>query len=425
MTRTRGNMNPRQGRGARSLLLAISLTAAALAAAACGGCVRSREPAKETAKSVVVARVERSSIVISLEYAARIRPREEIVISSKISGRVAEVKASVGQRVRKGDTLFTIESNDSEAQFRQAKAAVESARANLTRTSDSSLSSQLIQAEASVKQAQVQYDDAKDLAERTEKLYADGAASRQQRDGAEARFKSAGIALEAAKESLALIEERGGPQSTGLASTQVDQAQAAADLARSQVENTTIVSPLSGIVAARAIDPGELVSSSVPAFVVIDVSALIAEASLPESMVERIRVGQSMAVTVEAAGNVELRGVVDTISPAPDPRTQGYTIKIRIDAPSNAVRPGMFARLFIPAERRENVLVVPNGAVITESGVDFVLTVVDGRVRKRTVQTGLSDASTTEIVEGLEEGALLVTEGQSFLNDGDMVAPAQ
>jgi multidrug efflux pump subunit AcrA (membrane-fusion protein) len=117
--------------------------------------------------------------------------------------------------------------------------------------------------------------------------------------------------------------------------------------------------------------------------------------------------------------------VVDTISPAPDPRTLGYTIKIRIDAHSDAVRPGMFARLFIPAERRENVLVVPNGAVITESGVDFVLTVVDGTVRKRTVQTGLSDAAATEIVEGLEDGALVVTEGQSFLNDGDRVIPVK
>jgi multidrug resistance efflux pump len=374
---------------------------------------------------VVVARAARSPIVISLEYAARIRPREEIVVSSKISGRVAEVKASVGQRVGRGDTLFTIESEDSEAQFRQAKAALESARANLTRTSDSSLSSQLIQAEAAVKQAQVQYDDAKDLFDRTERLYAGGAASRQQRDGAEARFKSGGIALEAAKQSLALLQEKGGPQSTGLASTQVDQAQATADLARSQLANTTVTSPIAGIVSACIIDPGELVSSSVPAFVVIDVRSLIAEANLPESMVEKVRVGQRMEIVVESAGNARMRGIVDTISPAPDPRTQSYAVKVRIDAPAEGVRPGMFARLFIPVESRENALVVPNSAVITESGVDFVLTVVEGRVAKRTVEIGLSDASATEIVNGLEEGSLVITEGQSFLNEGDRVSPVR
>ena len=273
-------------------------------------------------------------IEISVEYAARIRAREEIVVSSKVPGRVATVRADVGQRVQRGQVLFTLESLDYDAQVRQARAALESARANLTRTSDSSLSSQLIQAQAAVKQAQVQYDDAKELFDRTQKLYSDGTASRQQLDSVEARYKSADIALATARDNLTLIQEKGGPQSTGLASTQVDQAQAALDLAQSQLSNARVTSPISGLVSVRSVDPGELVSSALPAFVIIDVSTVMAEASVSESIVEKVRLGERVSLSIEAAGSAgRLQGTVESISPAADPRTQGYTVKVAVGNP--------------------------------------------------------------------------------------------
>jgi multidrug efflux pump subunit AcrA (membrane-fusion protein) len=397
-----------------------------MAAAACGP---SRQTAPQPVKNVTVAAATRSTIAISLEYPARIRPRQEIIVSAKIAGRVASVRADVSQMVRRGDVLFTLEATDSEAQVRQARAAVESAKANLTRTSDSSLSSQVIQAQAAVKLAQVQYDDTRDVYERTEKLFTDGTASRQQLDGMKAKLDSAGIALDTARQNLSLIQDKAGPQSTGLASTQVDQAEATADLAESQLRNTVVTSPITGLVATRNVDPGELVSSTVPAFVVIDVSSVTAETSVEESMVEKIHKGQAVPISVDAAGGESIRGIVDTISPAADPRTQGYIVKVKIINPGAALRPGMFARVSFPVENRENVIVVPNSAVMTETGVDYVYAVVPGDgenvVKKTAVRTGISNESVTEIAGGLETGTLVVTEGQSFLNDGEKVAIAR
>lgn len=407
----------------------VRLALAALTALAVAGCGPSKQAAQQTVKSVTVAAATRSTIAISLEYPARIRPRQEIVVSPKIAGRVASVKADVSQMVRRGDVLFTLESNDNEAQVRQTRAALESAKANLTRTSDSTLSSQVIQAQAAVKQAQVQYDDTKDIYERTQKLFTDGTASRQQLDSMKAKLDSAGIALDTARQNLSLIQDKGGPQSTGLASTQVDQAQATADLAESQLRNTVVTSPITGLVATRNVDPGELVSSAVPAFVVIDMSSVTAETSVEEGMVEKIHKGQAVPISVDAAGSERIRGIVDTISPAADPRTQGYVVKVKIENPGAALRPGMFARVSFPVENRENAVVVPNSAVVTETGVDYVYTVVqaDGGtvVKKTAVRTGISDEAVTEIASGLEKGTLVITEGQSFLNDGEKVAIAQ
>ncbi len=366
-------------------------------------------------------------MAITLEYPARIHAQQEIVVSPKVSGRVETVKADIGQRVARGDVLFTLETKDYEAQARQAQAALGSAEANLTRTSDSSLSSQVIQAQAAVKQAQVQYDDANDQYGRTKKLFDQGSASQQQLDSVKAKLDSAGIALDAAKQNLSLIQDKGGPQSTGVASTQVDQAQATADLAESQLSNAIIRSPLDGVVAARNVDPGELVASGVPAFVVIDVGSVTAEASVEEGMVRTIHVGEQVPVAIDAAGIAKAVGTVQTVSPAADARTLAYTVKIRIDNPGDAVRPGMFARVSFPVDSRQNVLVVPNTAVVTETGISYVYAVVqqDGVsvVKKITVETGLSDETVTEITHGIDEGTVVITEGQSFLNDGQKVTP--
>ncbi|HYW82059.1 MAG TPA: efflux RND transporter periplasmic adaptor subunit, partial [Spirochaetia bacterium] len=184
----------------------------------------------------------------------------------------------------------------------------------------------------------------------------------------------------------------------------------------------------SAATAARNIDPGELVASGAPAFVVIDVSSVTAETSVEESMVEKIHRGQAVPITVDAAGGQSIQGIVDTISPAADPRTQGYLVKLKITNPDTAFKPGMFARVSFPVENRQNVVVVPNSAVMTETGVDYVYAVVPGEgenvVKKIAVRTGISDDSVTEIAGGIEQGTLVVTEGQSFLNDGEKVAVA-
>jgi multidrug resistance efflux pump len=401
----------------------VALAAVAgLALAACG---RGRENTAPDVKHVTAARAARATISVSIEYAARVRPKQEILVSAKDAGRVASVEADVSQAVRQGQVLFTLETTYSEALARLARAALDSARANLTRTSDSSLSAQVIQAQAAVKQAQVQFDDARDFADRVQKLFDQGTASRQQRDDAKAKADGAGIALDTAQQNLSLLQEKAGPQSTGLASTQVDQAQASADLAESQLSNSVIVSPITGVVASRSVDPGELVAAGTPAFVVIDVSSVTADASVDEGMVRKIRPGEQVAVHADSAGPEPLNGIVDSVSPAADPRTQGYTVKIRIRNPGDALRPGMLARVSFPVESRANTLSVPNQALVTDGGVQYVYIVQESVVKKAAVQTGISDEAVTEITSGIPEGAMVITEGQSFLNEGERVTIAK
>ena len=266
------------------------------------GCGPARRHAAPDVKSVTVARAARSTISVSIEYAARIRP-------SRRSWCLAEGVRPGRHRPRRREPDGPPGPGAVHAGVHGLRGAgapgargAGQRQGNLTRTSDSSLSSQVIQAQAAVDQAKVQYDDAQDLADRMEKLFRrepSRASSATMRRPAPTAPRSPWTR---AKQNLSLLQDKGGPQSTGVASSQVDQAQASADLAESQLSNTVIVSPITGVVATRAVDPGELVAPGSPAFVVIDVSSVTAEASVDEAMVQKIRPGEHVPVSVDAAG---------------------------------------------------------------------------------------------------------------------------
>lgn len=362
-----------------------------------------------------------SPIRIDVEYPGKLKASEEITVSSKISGRVAEIKAEVGDAVEKGQVLFTLDTKDADAVLKQSQANLEAADANLKRTGESVLSQQVIQAEAALRQAQVQYDDAKRFFGKMKALYEQGAISRQQYDDSESKYKNAGIQLGSARDSLNLLKDKAGPQSVNVAAAQVEQARASLEQASIQVEETSVVSPISGTVSARNIEKGELVSNSIPAYSVINVKTLSVEVNTPASLVGKLQKGLTVPVIINALDGKSADGTIDVISPAADARLQGYIVKISIENKDGHLKPGMFGRVMLPTERRDSALTVPNEAVVIENGVQYVYTVTDGRIKKKTVTTGLSTDKVAEITGGLSAGEYVVTEGQSFLNDGDRV----
>lgn len=400
--------------------LFIASVALFVAVAAAGCASKDGGHAKE-AKNVRVASAALSTIEISVEYAAKVKPCQEVTVSAKVPGRVSEVKVDLGQRVEKGDVLFTLDPKDYEAQLRQAKAGLDTALANLTLTGDSSLAQQLLQADSALKQAQIQYDDAERLYNKTKELYDAGAVSKQQLDDIESKYRSARVQLDAAKERVSMLKEKVGPQSTGIASAQAEQARAQVEQANIQLDGTVITSPVSGKVSAKNIDVGELVSSAVPAVTLVDTTILYAEVAVPDKIVCKVRTGQTVQIKVKALEDRIFEGVIENVSPSADLRTQLYTVKIKLENPDDLIKPGMLAKILFNTEKRENVLVVPNGAILVDGGIRYVYTVADGKLRKVAVQTGVSNDKVTEIKSGLKEGDRVVLEGQSFLNEGEEV----
>lgn len=401
--------------------LLVSLLLLAIIVLVISGFTGRKTKPVENVTNVKVATVRMSSIESNVEYGSNLQPASQIAVTSKISGKIASVKVDVGQSVKKGDVLFTLDSNELQDQYGEAQGALDSAEANLIHTSDSALAQQLIQAQEAQKQAQVQYDDAKRNLDTTQALFAQGAETKQDLDDMQSKFNDAEAQLNSANDTLNLINNKLGPQTTNVAQAQVQQAQASLKLAADQLSDAVITSPIDGIVSARNVDPGEMVSSATNAFSIIDDSSLMAEINVTDNDLTKIQIGQVIPIKVDALDNQSFTGTVDSISPYTDPKTNLYTIKIKLSNQNNLLKSGMIVRVMFPDQKKDHILVVPNGAITVENTVQYVYSVVNGTVKKVPVQTGISDSSNTEITSGLKAGADVIVEGQSFLNPGEQV----
>ncbi len=419
------NARPATNRAIARAGLALAIVAAVGAALLPLSCAKEKPQAARPPRAVSAMVASMKPFALEAEYAARILPASQVNITPKVGGRVETVLARVGDFVQKGQALLTLESGDYDAQYRQAQAALQSSRANLTRSNETGQESQLLQAQANFDQAQIARDETQKGFDKTKRLYDGGVVSRQQMDEVDARLRGAGIQLEAARKALEIVRDKSGKQAGEVLSGQVDAAQAQADLAKSQLDSTAIASPLAGHVSWRDVEPGAMIGPSSLAFVVIDDSNVLAEAGLSDRSIGFVHRGMSLKVSIAALGgrNAERVGIVERVSPAADPRTMLYTVRVAISNADGAIRPGMLAKIRFPIEARRQALLIPERATFTENGLDYVIVGEGGVARRRQVTLGESDGSSVEIRGGLEAGTLVVTAGQEFLADGDsMVA---
>jgi multidrug efflux pump subunit AcrA (membrane-fusion protein) len=377
---------------------------------------------KNQAVNVKTVKVSLGSISSEVEYASKLAPNQEISIASKISGKVNAVNVKVGDKVTQGQVLFTLDSSELKAQLDQQQANVNQQNANLQKTQDSSVEQSVLQASQTVQSSQLTYNDAKSYYEKMQNLYGTGAIAKQDLDAAALKYNNAQVALNSAQDNLNIIQQKVGPESVSVAQAQVQAAQAGEDLLRTQISEATISAPIAGIVSAVNIDIGEMSSSSATAVTVMDSNTLLAEINVPSNLVSKIQAGQSVTVEITDSSEKTVTGTIDNISPEADSKTQSYLVKVKIDNSQGEFKPGMFSKVEVPSDTKVNVITVPNEALEYENGVAYLYTVVNGKVKKNLVTTGIANSKVTEITsKAIESGSDIITEGQIFLKDGEKV----
>lgn len=394
-------------------VLAIGMS---LVLTACGTTAAS----KQSTVNVRVTPVNAGAITTNVEYASKLKPIQTVNISPKINGKVASLLADVGNEVKQGQTLLTLDSTDLQAQAQQQQANVEVNQANYEKAKSTS-DQQILQAEQTQQNSQISYDSAKDTYDKDQILFNAGAISKQTFDNDKQKMDQAQIALDEANSNLNLLTEKLGPQSVQSASAQVKQAQSSADYASIQVQNTILISPIDGTVSNRNFNVGEMTSSSTPAFTIIDTKTVVAEISVPDKALAQIKKDQTVSVKISSLNNKELTGTISLIKPDADSKTNSYIVDVNLDNSANELKSGMFARVILPSEQKDNVLTVPNEGITMDAGVSYVYAVKNNVVNKIPVEVGITNDKISEIVSGLKSGDNIITEGQIFLNDGQKV----
>lgn len=385
------------------------------------GCNKKDELKKENIKNVKTDEVRESSIIIEDQFAGKITALDYSGVVPKIPGIVSQLYVDIGERVNKGDLLFELDSTDYAAQLRQAETVVEFAKTGLNRAQGSNLSQLQIQYKSIVEQAKISYDDAKTNYTKIKSLYDNGAISKNELDTADIRVKASKEQLDSSTQNLELLKSGIGPDSVEGAQTQLNQAVAAVELVKTQMNNLKVYSPIAGVISKKSINVGESVSGGEVAIEVSNVDNLAIDLSIPQKLINKISVGQKITMSIDSLKNQIIQGEVRNIDPVASDNSYNYNVKLKLLSNNSEIKPGMFCRAKLPVDQKDKVVTVPNTAVISENGIQFVYMISGGKINKKSVSIGLSNDKITEILAGLNIGDKIIFEGQSFLNDGEKV----
>lgn len=323
----------------------------------------------EDAPLVKVAKASRQTVAETASVTGTIRPRNEVQVLPKIGGRVETLTAEVGDKVKAGQTLATIEHKEIAWQAKAADAAVKVAQANL--------------------------DGAKLEFTRTQALFKSGAATQAQLDGARIKLS--------------------------LAEAQTAQAEASAGLANQQVANARVVSPIDGVITRRAVDVGAQVGQSSMLFTVQDLQSLKVDTSVDATTYAKLSRGATADVYTDLFPGTAFPATLKIISPSLDAMSRRANIELEVDNASGKLVPNLFVRAEVKVGTLENALVVPRSALLESAGGARVFRVKGDTVEAVVPKFGPTAGDAVVVLEGLSEGDVVATNGLGNLSDGAKV----
>ena len=327
-----------------------------------------------------------SDLESSLHISGNFIPQTRVEIRAKLPGTLSRVTVDIGDRVRAGQVVAAIDRREIDAQVDAATATVNVAHAGVEA------------AEASLANAILEQERAQNLFER-------GAIPKQRLDAADTSRRSAAAQRDLAQANLA-------------------QAQAALRRAGEVQRDTTLTSPVDGVIVERHYDAGSLVGpGDEPVVVIADLRVMKLEAGVSELEAGRLRVGMPARVTAQALPGRVFDGRVAAIAPEIDARNRHFRIEVRMANPGSTVLSGMYGSAAIPLERAEHVLAVPRDAITTRDGKRVALRIQADTIQAVPVTEGLTDGVVTEIATGLSAGDTIVSDARQDVATDAKVNP--
>jgi RND family efflux transporter MFP subunit len=392
-----------RSRGTHILALALPLLIAG-----CGGAssAASRGGAAASTTSVKVVQVQREPLARSLTVSGTLAAEEQVTLSFKVTGRVDGLRVDLGSTVRKGEVIASLTPTDFELRLRQADAALQQARARLgldptgeSDTIDPDQTAIVRQATAALSEAARQRERIATFVQRGISAKADLEAADAAKEIADGRRQDA---IEEVRNRQAVLAQR----------------RSELAIARQQLDDAQLRSPIDGVVRERMVFAGEYRAAGTPIVTVVRQHPLRLQLAVPERASTVLRAGQRVRVSVEGDPTTH-EGRVTRVSPAIAEGTRTLPIEAEIPNLEGKLRPGTFAKAEIVTSE-DAALMVPQSALVVFAGVEKILVVKDGKVREQRVRTGVRSGDRVELIDGVAAGDMVIIE-PGGLADGSLV----
>ena len=387
------------GRRRWVLLVLVSLILAAGAVAGWQWWIRSQIVEVQTATVRQTSAADAQPAV--LNASGYVAARRRATVSSKITGKVIDVRVEEGMAVREGQILARLDDSSERSYLALAEAQLKAARGALA-------------------ELEVRRDEAELNLSRTRELVAEGVTSRAELDTAQAEFDSLGARILYSRELVAVAERE-------------------VDVRRTALDDTVIRAPFSGVAISKDAQPGEMISpvtagggfTRTGICTIVDMESLEIEVDVNESYINRVSPDQRVVASLDAYPDWDIPASVITTVPAADRQRATVLVRIAFDQLDPRILPDMgvnvaFLEKEAPAATsRSTRLWIPVSAIRREEDRSVVFLIDGDVVERRAVTTGLQDGSDIEVLGGIRSGERVIVELPSGLNDGDRVAVSE
>lgn len=378
---------------------------------------------RPTPAEVPVASVRRGTITSSIETNGRIEPAEPYRVQAAVAGLIKRVLVQAGDRVQTGQVLVELDDSEHLARVREAEAALVAAQAELAMLERGGPVSQLAQVEHELKLAQAELEQADFELARLERLARKQAATSLEVEQARHRRQLAALrvsSLEAKRGSLV------DPHQREVARARLNQAQAALERARQQLDHCRLRSPIAGSVISVAVQPGDYLASGSLVAEIAPMDTVRVVILVDEPELGRVRLGQRFRLTWDGAPGRTWTGRIVRLPSqivAEGTRQVGRVLG-QLDDNSGYHWPAHTnVNIEIFCGEARNALVVPREALRQRDGQTGAYCVREGRLEWRVIQVGLTSPNWVQVLGGLSEGDRVVLTTSEPLREGMPVKP--
>lgn len=349
--------------------------------------------------------LEYAPLLRTLQFSGRVATLSRVELGSTLTGRVVEVAVAEGARVRRGEPLLRLESDELRAALGQARAAERQAEARLAGLRGSGRDTAL----AGVAQADAGRVAAEAELRRTAELVQQGFLSRARLDDAQRALDVARAQLAAARAQRMANAEQG--SDLVQAQAQLALARAASTAARARLEQAQIVAPADARVLDRLVEPGQIVQPGRALLALALDGPLQLVAQVDERYLEQLQVGQPASVVADAFPGQRFAARLHSIAPLVDAQRGAIEVKFDPTPAPPFLREDMTLSIEVTTAQRERALVLPVDALrdaAPDADAAQVLVARDGRIEARRVKLGLRTLQAAEVLDGLTAGELVL-----------------
>jgi multidrug efflux pump subunit AcrA (membrane-fusion protein) len=374
--------------------------------------------------TVQTAMVANTDLVQTVESEATLYPVNQAAITPKVSAPVKQFYVDRGSRVKRGQLLAVLENSDLSAAAIENRGSLEQAQAAYSSATRATLPEEWKKAELDASASRQLLEAEQKLYSSREDLYHQGALPRKDLDQAALALTQARNQYEVAQQHLDALHAIGKADQLKSARAQLDAARGKFMGATALLHYSEIHSPISGVVADRPLYAGETAFAGVPMLVIVDSSRIIAKAHLAQQQAALVRVGNRASITLPGQEDA-IAGTVTVVSPTVDANSTTIEVWVQADNPEGNLHPGTSAHLSIAVARTPQARIVPSDAVLTGEGKTSVMLVGSGNIAHLTeVKLGIRQGASTQILEGVKPGDIVVASGAYGLPDGTQIQTA-